>query len=444
MTALLLGVSAVLLILNGIFVGAEFALTGARRPQIEQLAQGGNRRARIALAGMRELPLMLAGAQLGVTMASLGLGYVAEPAVAHLLEGAFSGLAIPDGVLHSAAFVIGLVIVVFGHLVVGEMGPKNLTLAGPERSALILAPPTRIFVNVFRPFVHLLNALARLCLRALGVAMSQELEHSPDTSEIAMVIEESAREGVFDEGKRRLLSGAITFGDRDAASVMVPRTEVAAVPLSATPAAIEALVVDTGHSRLPVYGADLDHILGFFHSKDLLRVSEDDREQPLKSSLIRQMLVVPESRKLRPLLLDMKHRRDHIALVIDEHGGTGGIVTLEDVLEELVGEIRDEYDAGELGVEELGHDRYLVPGSLRIDEANGFIGMTLPEGDYDTVGGWLMDSLGRIPKRRDVLEHEGWRLRVRTMHRRRVVTVLVEAAGAPGEPETLASGRDHG
>ncbi|MGH2735164.1 MAG: hemolysin family protein [Actinomycetota bacterium] len=214
---------------------------------------------------------------------------------------------------------------------------------------------------------------------------------------------------------------------------MVPRTEMKAVPMTATPADVERLVLETGHSRFPVCGEGLDNVVGFFHSKDLLKVPPDEFERPLPGRFIRQMLVVPESRKLHPLLFDMRRQRKQFALVIDEHGGTAGIVTIEDLIEELVGEIRDEYDDSELGIERLGDGRFLVPGTLRLHEAAERIGVELPEGEYETVAGFLMDRLQRIPKRRDAVKYQRWTLIVRTLHRRRVVQVLIEGP-PPTEP----------
>jgi CBS domain containing-hemolysin-like protein len=336
---------------------------------------------------------------------------------------------IPEGLLHSISFVMGLSIVVFLHMVVGEMAPKNIAIAKPEASALWLAIPTRMYVNLFRPVIRALNALANAGLRLLRVEPVDEMSSVHTSHEINQMISEAAREGTLGKFKERLLSGAIELGERDAASAMIPRTDMTAISLSMTPSQIEGLAVDTGYTRFPVYQRDPDEITGFVHTKDLLGVPDDRRDRPLDAHLVRKMLIVPESRKLRPLLIDMRRERSHMALVIDEHGGTAGIVTLEDVLEELVGEIRDEYDVGELGVERLADKRYLVPGNLRIDEASNYLGVELPEGDYDTVSGFMMDRLGRIPKRRDVVEHNGWRLRVRNMYRRRVVQVLIEQAG---------------
>jgi len=251
------------------------------------------------------------------------------------------------------------------------------------------------------------------------------------------MIAESAREGLLETFEHKLLSGAIGFGDLDAAAVMIPRTELTSIPSTATPEAIERLVLETGHSRFPVYGESLDQVLGFFHSKDLLKIPPENRTLPLPRHFVRQMLIVPESRKLHPLLFDMRRQRRHFALVIDEHGGTAGVVTIEDLIEELVGEIRDEHDDDEFDVEKLDDRRWLVPGSLRIHEATEAIGMELPEGDYETVAGFLMDRLQRIPKQTDEVVHAGWTITVRSMHHRRVMQVLVE--GEPGDRDSTES-----
>lgn len=424
-------VAVALLLANGFFVGAEFALVAARRSKIESVAETGDRRARAALASLRELSLMLAGAQLGITLCSIGLGAIAEPAVAHLIESGLDGTSLPEGLLHSVSFVIALTIVVFFHMVVGEMAPKNIAIAEPEKSALWFALPFRFFTALLRPFIHVLNALANGGVRLMGVEPQDELRAVHSAEEIGMLISESARHGVLSGFEHRLLTGAISIRERDAGAVMVPRTDLVAVPLTSTPADVEEIVLGTGRSRIPVYAGDLDHIVGFFHAKDLLKIDPADFDEPLSRPLIRQMLVVPESRKVHPLLFDMQKQRRHFALVIDEHGGTAGVVTLEDLLEELVGEIRDESDDAELGIERLGPDRFVLPGSLRIDEVAHRIGLEFPEGEYETVAGFLMDRLGRIPKRRDRVEHNGWAVRVLTMHRRRVVQVLAERLPTP-------------
>lgn len=426
----------VLLLANGFFVCAEFALIAARRSHIEHLANQGNRRAVVAMRSIRELSLMLAGAQLGITMASLGLGAVAEPSVAHVLEQWLSGFQLSSAITHSIAFVAALTIVVFFHMVIGEMAPKNIAIARPEGSALWLAYPIRIYSKIFRPFLVALNGFANAVLRAVNIEPRDELSTVHTAEEIGMMVKASHREGAIDQFQERVLSGIAGFNELDAGAVLVPRTDMVAVPITATPATFEDLVNTHGHSRFPVYSEDSDRILGFFHSKDLLRIPEGARDKRIPRRLIRSLLVVPESRKLFPLLRDMRRERTHVALVLDEHGGTAGIVTLEDVLEELVGDIQDEHDMSEAGIEQLGEDRYLAPGTLRIDEAESRLGVHLPAGEYETIAGFLMSSLGRIPKRLDHIEHDGWDIRVQSMRRRRVVQVLIQrhpAAGAAGD-----------
>ena len=335
--------SVLLLLANGFFVAAEFALIASRRTRIEELADGGDPRARSARSLIRELSFMLSGAQLGITMASLLLGFVAEPALADLLEGPLHDAGLPEGATHTVAFALALAVVVFLHMVIGEMVPKNLAITAPETAALWLAVPMRAYASAFRPVIRLLNGLANATLRALGVEPRDELSAAHTAEEIASMLVVSRREGMLEEFEHRLLSGALGFPDRTAASLMVPRERVVAVPASATPAHIEQVVVASGHTRVLVYGTDLDDVAGYVHAKDLLTLPVAARHQPVPGRLIRRMLIVDGSRPLQAVLLLMRRRRLHLALVRVGRS-TAGIVTLEDVLEVLVGDIRDEHD----------------------------------------------------------------------------------------------------
>jgi CBS domain containing-hemolysin-like protein len=312
-----------LLVANGFFVGAEFAVIAARRTKIDGLAAAGDFRAKLAQRSIKELSLMLAGVQLGITMASLGLGAVAEPAVAHLIENGIHSVAdLPSGLLHSISFVIALTIVVFFHMVIGEMAPKNVAIAEPEKTALWLAVPLRVYAFVFRPFIRLLNAIANVGTRLFGVEPQEERTEVHTAGELRAMIADSAKEGMVDAFEHRLLSGAIGFGTRDAASIMVPRTEMVAVASTVTPAELERLVLGSGHSRFPVYAGDLDNVVGFVHSKDLLKMPVEGRDRPIERTWIRQMLVVPESLRLHPLLVNMRRERHQFALVVgDRHAG---------------------------------------------------------------------------------------------------------------------------
>lgn len=426
MTGWYLLIAGLLLLANGFFVGAEFALTAARRAKIERLAAQGSRQARAARASMEQLSFTLSGAQLGITMASLGLGYVAEPALARLFEAGL-GRVVPANLSHTTALVIALTIVVFLHMVVGEMVPKNIAIARPEESALWVAGPFRVYGAVFRPIIWALNAMANGILRLLRVEPRDRLALAHSADDIAAMVATIRRAGVIEEHEHRLLWSALHLSERDAAEVMVPRPEMVVVSATSTPSEVERSVVSTGHSRFPVYGEGIDEVKGFLHAKDLLGVPAEGFQRPISPDLIRPMLVVPESGKLDRLLLEMRGKGNHMALVIDEHGGTAGLVTLEDIVEELVGEIQDEYDLREEnGLREVGDGKFVSPGALRLDQLTEAVDLRLPEGEYDTLGGFIMEALGRIPRAGDRVEHEGWTLRVLRMKRFRVAEVEIQ------------------
>jgi CBS domain containing-hemolysin-like protein len=339
-------VAVVLLVANGFFVAVEFALVATRRSRLEQLAADGDARARAAIASVRDLSFMLSAAQLGITLASLGLGYVAEPSIARLIEHPLEWARVPHGAVHPIALVIGLTIVVFLHMVVGEMVPKNVAIAEPDRTALWLALPMRAFTVLFRPVIHVLNVLANGGQRLLGVPPTDELLTFATGDELAGMLAESREEGLLDEVEHRLMTGALGFPARTVTSVMIPRDAVTAVRAGTPVDAVELLAARNGHSRLPVYGRDLDEILGYVHAKDLLALPTEARHRPLPRSTIRRMLTAPTDRTLMDLLLVMKRTRLHFAVVLDGAGHVAGIATLEDVLESLVGDIRDEHDRG--------------------------------------------------------------------------------------------------
>ena len=419
---LLAGVA--LLIANGFFVAAEFALLAARRSKIERLAHDGVRGAAQALKGLRELSLMLAAAQLGITMASLALGAVAEPALAHGLEALLHPLNLPPGVSHGIALGIGLSIVAFLHMVVGEMAPKSWAIADPERSALLLAPPFRAFALVFRPLIRVLNGVANSIVRMLGVEPQDEaMTHSP--ADLLLLLEESSSQGTLAEEEHDLLTRALELGGMDAQSVMVPRRDIMAVPADADADDIERVARTTGRSRLPVYEEDLDRIRGVLHVKDLLALSLEDRARVRAGSLARPALVVPESRPLEALMVDMRQRRQHVALVVDEYGSVSGLVALEDLLEELIGEFEDESDRRARVFRRRADGAYLVPASLRPDEVEERIAVDLPDGDWETMAGLVIAVLERLPDVGDVAEVDGVRMEVTRMDGHRITELAI-------------------
>jgi CBS domain containing-hemolysin-like protein len=341
-SVLALAATFVLIALNGLFVAVEFSLIAARRTRIEASAGNGERGARAALASMRELPLTLSGAQLGITVTSLGLGLVAEPALAHLLEAMVEGVAeVPSGVLHGFSFGVALFVVVMLHMVFGEMVPKNLALAEAERTVRVVAPMYRVFLTAFRPIIWVLNRCAALLLRPFGIDQVDELGTAHTAQEFVTMIDASKTEGLIDEFRHGLLSGVLDFRGRCVADVMVPWEGVDVVGRGATVAQASAIAATSGHTRLPVV-ADTT-VLGFVHAKDLLSVDDDELDHPMRLGLIRRMLVVPADRSLEDLLFSMRRNRIHVA-VVREGEQTVGIVSLEDVLESIVGDIIDESD----------------------------------------------------------------------------------------------------
>jgi CBS domain containing-hemolysin-like protein len=395
-------VAVALLALNGFFVAAEFALLAARRSRIEQLAADGNRRAKVALSGVRELTLMLAGAQLGITACSLGLGAVAEPAVAGIIEGILGeAFSLSDTARHVIGFTIGLSIVVFLHMVVGEMAPKSWAISDPERSALRLAGPFRLFVNVFRPVIWLLNAVANLVVKMVGVEPQDERAMAHSSQDLILLLDESAGHGDIAEHDHVLLTRSLELSGLTAADAMTIRRDIVAVPAEATAGVAAEAAHRTGRTRVVVHDGDLDHVHGFVHAKDLLRLETGTWQSTDVLSLVRPVMVTPEHHGLENLLLEMRTNRQHIALVVDEHGTVVGLVTLEDVIEELIGDFDDESDAGFGDCQRLDDGSFRMNGTLRTDEFEDCTGVRLPDGGYDTVAGYVIASLDEIPQAGD-------------------------------------------
>lgn len=339
-----LALALLLLGLNAFFVCAEFALISARRSVIEPQAEAGGRRARVTLAAMERVSLMMACAQLGITVCSLGLGYLGEPAVAHLLEPLFEAIGLPDSLLHPLSLVIALLLVGYLHVVIGEMVPKNIALARPDRAALTLGPPLSLLARMINPVIWLLNAIANLSLRAVGVEPKQEVTSAFTRDEVAGLVEESRREGLIDPSERRLLVGALTFEERDVRSVLLPMDRLETVPPDVTPAEVEEMASRTGFSRFPV--REDGDLRGYLHLKDALEFKDAHRNRPIAPAWIRPLAVLRDTDRLRAALATMQRAEAHMARVVDAQGRLLGIVALEDVLEELVGEIRDETSAG--------------------------------------------------------------------------------------------------
>ncbi|RNL78911.1 hemolysin family protein [Nocardioides marmorisolisilvae] len=337
-TAILLGV--VLLLGNAFFVGAEFALVSARRTQIEPAAEQGSRLARSAIMAMEQVSLVMAGAQFGITACSLGLGAVAEPALAHLLEPVAKAVGLPHGAVHPVAFSIALALVVYLHVVLGEMVPKNLALAGPERAALVFGAPMIMIVTILKPIVFVLNATANAALRLVGIEPRAEISSVFTREQVEALVDESRAEGLLGEGEYERLSGALGFTARTVADVYLPMDGLQTVSRGARAMEVEAICAETGFSRFPVVG-DTGALIGYLHIKDVLADDGHGRAQVVEDRWIRSFANVQSDDSLVDALQTLQSKGAHMARVVDANGTVIGVATLEDVIEELVGEIRD-------------------------------------------------------------------------------------------------------
>jgi CBS domain containing-hemolysin-like protein len=423
-------ISVLLLVLaNGFFVAAEFGLVAVRRTRIQELVAAGSRRAVSAQKALRELNLMLSGCQLGITFASLGLGWIGEPAIAGVLEGWFEPLSPPwDAIAtHGLAVTIAFTIITFLHVVLGELVPKNWAIATPETVALWIAAPMRAFSYIFRPVIWLFNETANFILKSFGIEPKLEMGaiHTPD--EIAIIVEESRRGGAIDISHSQILAKTLEFPEKRAVEAMIPRVAVKALAEDASLDEVLDLVEKTGFSRFAVYKDRPDEFTGVVHLKDMLRVSRQNKDARV-GDVDREALLVPETLPLEDVLLQMQRKRNQFAIVLDEFGSTSGIITIEDILEEVFGEIRDEYDIREYNIKAV-EGGFRVPGTLRPDELLEATGCKLPEGEYETVAGFILERLGRIARRDDEVTIDGWKLRVANVRRRRILSVDVQPAG---------------
>ena len=341
-TTAALVVAVVLLLANAFFVGAEFALISARRAQIEVRVASGSRAARSALRAIEQVSLVMAGAQLGITACSLGLGAIAEPAIAHLIEPLLHAVHVPEGLLHPIAFVIALGLVVYLHVVLGEMVPKNIALAGPERAALILGPPMMVVVTVLKPVVVALNAIANGLLRLVGVQPRNEVSSAFTRDEVSAMVDESRHEGMIEDREYDRLAGALDFTERTVERVLLAPSSLVTVTRGALVSEVEQRCAETGFSRFPVRaGEGSGDLLGYLHIKDVLDADPSGADRRIEDKWFRPFATVPTGARLHEALTTLQRRGAHVGRVVDADGSLVGLITLEDVLEELVGEIRD-------------------------------------------------------------------------------------------------------
>ncbi len=418
-----------LIVANAFFVAAEFGLIAADRSRVNAEAEAGNASAVRVRRLLARLSYHLSGAQLGITVVSLVLGFVAEPSIAALIEGPVESL-VGEGSSHGVSVALALTLATVLHMVLGELVPKNIAIAKPELVTRLLSRPVHGWGIVVRPLVTGLNGVANAIVRRLGIEPRDELDHARSLEELEQLIESAGEHGTLDRNEVELLTRSIRFGDKTVAEALTPRVEVEALAATDTLADLVELSVQTGFSRFPVYGDDLDDVVGLVEVRAVLACPVGERPATLVTSAMTEPIVVPESRELTELFGDLRRSGQHLAVVIDEHGGLAGIATLEDLIEEIVGEISDEHDApvepAELTRVE-GRGAWLLPGSLHIDEVADACGLELPEGEYETLAGFVLSRLGRIPEPGALFDHDGWRIEVVAMDRLRVATVRVRA-----------------
>lgn len=425
-----LAVVVALVLLNGFFVTAEFALVGARRSKLAALAEEGDRGARRALLAIADLDRYISGTQLGITLASLALGWIGEPALAVLVDRMLGtiGIDVPAGVAHSAAATItAFLIITFLHIVFGELAPKSIALVMPEKVSARVALPLMLFSRMMAPFIWLLNGTANAILRVFGVRPMSEAEHAHSPEELRLLVMQARAHGTLDESDSAMLSGIFDFHEKRAADVMRPRTEVAAIPIEATEEEVWAILRSERYSRYPVYRESLDDIEGVFLAKDLWLF---DRSKPfVLGDFVREALYVPATRSAQRVLDDLRRTRAHMAIVLDEFGGTAGILTMEDLVEEVIGDISDEHDLFSREVVEVDGTLELA-GTLSLVDVRSDHRVPIPEGDWTTLGGYVFARIGRVPSLGDRAPFPGGELEVVAMDGRRVAAVRVHRASA--------------
>ncbi|KAB7845636.1 hemolysin family protein [Streptomyces mobaraensis] len=428
---LLLVLTLVLTLACALFVAAEFSLTTVERGELERAAESGDRRAQGALRAVRGLTFQLSGAQLGITVTGLVIGMLSKPSLATLLTGPVQALGLSRSVASSVALALGTVLSTVVLMVVGELIPKNWAISRPLPVARTVVGPQRAFSALFRPLIRHLNNSANRVLHRMGVEPAEELATARGPRELAALARHSAREGALEPDTAELFVRTLNLADLTAENVMTPRVQVTALDERATVEDVANATRATGLSRFPVYRGSLDSVVGIAHIKDVLAVPADQRPQRPVTTLLREPLLVPASLTVDRLLDRLSAKRS-MAVVIDEYGGTAGVATLEDIVEEVVGEVRDEHDPVErpdlapAGTGPEGRQRYDADGATRTDQLDA-IGLRVPEGPYETLAGLIATELGRIPAAGDTLEVAGWRIEVTDASGRRAARVRLTA-----------------
>ncbi|MCD9899851.1 hemolysin family protein [Streptomyces sp. MT29] len=442
---LLLLVALLLCVACGAFVAAEFSLTTVERGELERAVERGDRGASSALKAVRSLTFQLSGAQLGITVTNLVIGMLSEPSIAKLIRSPVEAAGLPPAAASTLALVIGTALSTVVLMVVGELVPKNWAISSPLSVARAVATPQRVFTAVFRPFISHLNNTANRIVRRFGLEPTEELASARSPQELVALARHSAKEGALEADTAELFVRTLNLAELTAENVMTPRVQVTALDARATAEDVANATRATGLSRFPVYRGSLDTVVGVAHIKDVLAVPADERPRKRVSEMLREPLLVPETLTV-DRLLDQLSGKLAMAVVIDEYGGTAGVVTLEDIVEEVVGEVRDEHDPHETpdlaaaGEDADGRTLWSADGAARTDQLSR-IGLRVPDGPYETLAGLIAAELGRIPTVDDTVELAGWRIDVVDATGRRAARALLHAPPPGAEERTEEEGR---
>ncbi|MRX47424.1 hemolysin family protein [Pedobacter puniceum] len=399
-----------LVLLNGFFVAAEFAIVKVRGSQIEIKAKTGSRVAGIAKHMTSHLDGYLAATQLGITLASLGLGWVGEEVMSNIVLKTlgFFSFPISEAVATNLGHILAFLIITILHIVFGELAPKTLAIQRPVNTTMAIALPLQFFYLVFKPFIYVLNGFANVILRLLGINTTNAHESIHSSEELQYLLDQGKESGALDKAEHELIKNVFDFNERVVKNIMVPRTKISAIEITATPEEVLNIIISEGYSRVPVYDDTIDKIIGIVHAKDILSLVVRKESFNLQD-ILRKPLFVPESKKINDLMAELKLKRIQIAIVLDEFGGTAGMVTLEDIVEELVGEIQDEYDEEKPIVEKVSETEFIVTASATVYDVNEFLPHDLPEDeDYDTIVGLVSEIFEKIPEVGETKEFNGY------------------------------------
>jgi CBS domain containing-hemolysin-like protein len=407
----------VLILLNAFFVAAEYGLVTARRTRIVELQHQGNRRARDVLRITSDPPRFIAAMQLGVTLTSLGIGALGEVALSRLFDNVMATLL---------AVLLAYLILTFLHVVIGELVPKGIALGHSEGTALFVSAPVRFFFIVMRPVVWFLEASTEVVLRWLGLKPPGADDDVLSEAELRMLVSRSTEHGEIEQQEQEMLYKVFDFADKEAKDVMVPRPEVVALSIDLPPEQCLEAVMDSPFTRYPVYRETLDNVVGILHVRDLFRALRDRGMHEVKvEDIIRPAHIVPETKDLAALLAEFRRANQHMAIVVDEYGDMEGIVTLEDLLEEIVGDIEDEFDLPDESIEQIDEDTVIIDGTFPIDDFNERFKTDMPDEDYHTMAGFVFGLLGRQPEAGVTINHDGMRFDVLEIEGSRILKLAV-------------------